>query len=311
MDINSYKRDLLSDAFNAYNAKVSLLKKDFIQKVKNSPKNRVIYEKLLAKHNVFVNELTKQYNKQINNIKHLNFISGVTNNNTFDASAKKKGLLIGINYRYASNKLYGCINDVISMENKLRNTYGFTSFNVLTDDTINKPTVHNILAELSNIFNTSNAGDTIVIHFSGHGTSAGHLVALDGCINGADFNRIICDNLKDNVKVLVILDCCHSSSVMDLKYNLDAVNMNILETKEHIVVLSGCKSNESSLESYIDRLPQGLMTWSLLESLNKNSRISWRDLIINMRALLSHSIFSQVPQICSGKRLDFDSEFYL
>jgi metacaspase-1 len=311
MDINSYKRNLLSDAFHAYNDKVSLLKKDFIQKVKNSPKNRVIYEKLLAKHTVYVNELTKQYNKQINNIKHLKFISGITNNNTFDTSAKKKGLLIGINYRYSSNKLYGCINDVISMENKLRNTYGFTGFSILTDDTINKPTVHNILVELANIFNTSNDGDTIVIHFSGHGTSGGHLLALDGYIDHNNFTRIICNNLKDNVKVLVILDCCHSSSVMDLKYNFDSVNMNILETKEQIVVLSGCKSNQYSLESYIDRLPQGLMTWSLLESLNTNSKISWRDLIINMQTLLSHSIFPQVPQICSGKKLDFDSEFYL
>ena len=310
MDINSYKTNLLSDALNQYNARVGVLKNDFAQKVSSSPKNRVIYEKILSLHNAALNELTKQYSKQIQLIKHINIISGITNN-TFNTSERKKGLLIGINYRNACNKLYGCINDVISMENKLRNTYGFTSFNVLTDDTINKPTLFNIRNELYNIFNTSNPGDTIVIHFSGHGTANGSLVALDGSLSGSEFTNIVLNNLKEGVKVLVVLDCCYSGAIMNLKYGLTSNNTSISESKENVVVLSGCKNNQVSSESYIDRIPQGLTTWALMESLNKNNRMSWNDLINNMKTLLSHSIFPQVPQITSGKQLDFNSEFYL
>ena len=55
----------------------------------------------------------------------------------------KKALLIGINYIGTSNELFGCINDVHSITERIK-LNGFTNITTLTDLTTNKPTKDNI-----------------------------------------------------------------------------------------------------------------------------------------------------------------------
>ena len=81
----------------------------------------------------------------------------------------KKALLVGINYIGTSNELYGCINDVNSIKERIT-TKGFTNINTLTDLTIQKPTKENILLEFKNLLINSQAGDLLLFLYSGHGS---------------------------------------------------------------------------------------------------------------------------------------------
>lgn len=83
---------------------------------------------------------------------------------------KKKALLVGINkYNDSSNNLRGCINDVKLMYELLTNDFGFNpdDIRVLTDE---RATKGEILARLNWLVSDNKPGDTMVFHFSGHGS---------------------------------------------------------------------------------------------------------------------------------------------
>jgi hypothetical protein len=314
MDIETYRNILLNDALQNYNTKLKYLKNKFAQEINSKQLTRILFERLSQKHNNDVSKLISDYKFQANKIKHLVLAKNILNNSSFYSSASKKALLVGINYRNKPNTLFGCINDVILMESQLRAKYGFSSFKILTDDTDIKPTKTNIMNELTSLFNSGNAGDTVVVHFSGHGTT-GNFVTLDGFIRKDELYNIINSNMKPGVKVLLIIDCCHSGSILDLKYTWDNNNTLVVknnnESNEQIVLLSSCSSSQVSSETYNNKQPNGAMTWSLLECLGNNSRYRWGDLMARMREVLKHSIFAQIPQISSGKMLDLNSEIFL
>ena len=65
-------------------------------------------------------------------------------------NGNKKALLIGINYTGTKDELYGCINDVASVKERII-ANGFKDINVLTDLTSKKATRSNILLEFKNL----------------------------------------------------------------------------------------------------------------------------------------------------------------
>ena len=80
----------------------------------------------------------------------------------------KKALLVGINYLGKSTQLYGCINDVQSVQAHLVSK-GFTC-QCITDQTALKPTRVNILNAFTRLLTDAVAGDTLVFQYSGHGS---------------------------------------------------------------------------------------------------------------------------------------------
>jgi hypothetical protein len=86
--------------------------------------------------------------------------------------AKKIALLVGVSqYANASHNLMGPANDVKAWQDLLEKNFAVnpTDIVVLLNDKANKP---NILLELDRLKTRSQAGDEIVLFFSGHGTSA-------------------------------------------------------------------------------------------------------------------------------------------
>ena len=86
--------------------------------------------------------------------------------------SKKKGLkrvlLIGINYiEDSSNKLNGCINDIINIENKLRITNPeCIEYRKLSDDQTNpllKPTRKNIIDGINWLVTGLKSGESVLI----------------------------------------------------------------------------------------------------------------------------------------------------
>lgn len=243
----------------------------------------------------------------------------------------KKALLIGINYTGTKNELYGCINDVNSIKDRIT-IQGFTDIRLLTDFTDNKPTRDNILEEFKNLLINSQAGDLLVFTYSGHGSytvdrNNDETDGRDELIVASNLKGILDDELKSliqkylksDVTLFALFDSCFSGSVLDLKYQyLDSLNYDKytenqkqLDTPGNVIMISGCTDKQTSADAVFGGKPNGAMTWSLLEYLKQNADCSWRELVINMRNLLKSSKFDQIPQLSCGNFIDIDKKIFI
>jgi hypothetical protein len=242
-----------------------------------------------------------------------------------------KALIIGINYLNTISELYGCINDANHLQTYFTNKYNFNTNNLclLTDTSIIKPTKQNILKKYKDLLVNAKAGEKIFFTYSGHGSFRTDLNndEIDGkdellitidkqSISDDELKTIIDENLPEDVTLFVIFDCCHSGTLMDLKYNYLAgneelvINEKISETKSNVFLISGCFDAQTSADAYIDNKFQGALTWSFLKTINENTNLTWKDLLINMRTLLT-SRYSQIPQLSSGKLIDINGPLVL
>ena len=145
--------------------------------------------------------------------------------------------MIGINYKnniYNISELSGCIDDCYTLKNFFINKKNihFDNLLLLNDNSEKKPTKYNILNELKNLLNNSDDNDVLIFSYSGHGyyihdnsndeidNKDEVIVTIDGkLIKDDELRFIINQNQKKNTKLFVIFDCCHSGTIMDLKYN--------------------------------------------------------------------------------------------
>jgi hypothetical protein len=217
-------------------------------------------------------------------------------------------LLIGINYFGTQHELYGCINDTSSI-NSLISSYNYKKVCILTDNTEKKPNRSNILTEFKNLLSNSQSGDVLLLFYSGHGS-----YILDD-----ELKSIIQTNLKKDVTLIALFDCCHSGSILDLKYQyMDSLdknnfteNINETETTGNVIMISGCSDVQTSSDASINNKNQGAMTWAFLEAFKSEKNITWRNLLIKMRDLLQKSDFEQLPQLTSGSFLNIDSPVFI
>ena len=219
-----------------------------------------------------------------------------------------------------------------NIKDRIKSKYKFENITILTDKTKVKPTKDNIIEELINLLSDNNPGDILFFSFSGHGTNTidtsgdekdgkdEMLVALDlNCISDDEIKSIIQTYLKKDVTLFALIDCCHSGSILDLRYqylnnnsdNTVATNLGNYETIGDIIMLSGCMDKQTSADAYINNNFQGAMSWSFLKAIKSNPKITWKDLITNMRNLLKTSQYTQIPMLSSGKSLDLDGKLCL
>lgn len=280
-------------------------------RVSNSIKNMMI-NNLRITYNNNVARLTKEYNMKKQQLQNMN-----TNN--------KYALLVGINYRGTPYELYGCINDTTNCKEMLQTKYGYNNFIVITDETNKKPTRQTIISELTNLLHNSRSGDKLFFLFSGHGTSFRDqngdetdnqdevIVPLDlNCIIDDELFNIIKNNLKTNVNLFMLFDCCFSGTICDLKYNHlpNAFENNVELTNGNVIVISGCKDNQTSADAFVSYngkdMSAGAMTFSFLQSITESPNTSLRSLLENMRNILNTNGFDQIPQLSSGKQIDIN-----
>ena len=289
----------------------------------NANKNKLI-QQLMNEVNTKRNLLKIQYDNDILYINNLVMpeIKNVKNNSA---------LLIGINYTGTNNELYGCINDTNSI-NSLISNYNFQKICILTDNTVKKPNRINILNEFKNLLINSQSGDVLLLFYSGHGSyildnNNNEKTGNDQLIVPCDLNGIVDDelksiiqtNLKKDVTLIALFDCCHSGSILDLKYQyMDSLdknnfteNINETETNGNVIMISGCSDVQTSSDAYINNKNQGAMTWAFLEAFKSDKNITWRNLLIKMRDLLKKSSFSQLPQLTTGSFLNIDSPVFI
>jgi hypothetical protein len=156
-------------------------------------------------------------------------------------SGTKRAVLIGINYTGQDGELSGCHNDVKHIAQYLQKVHGFKKQNMsvlLDNGKCDEPTYANIMMTLERIARESQPGDTVWLHYSGHGGRLPDdsceeedgmdetIIPLDfkrrGQIRDDDLLRYFVKPMKRGVTVTCIMDCCHSGTVLDLPYQFIA-----------------------------------------------------------------------------------------
>jgi len=332
--ISDFKKNKLTNLNNSYNKTIFVLNNNYNIEIRNI--NRLRINIRLKKS--AINNINNKYKQTIKNVK-LFFENEIKKTNIISEPApiqftlqanNKKALIIGINYLGTSSALSGCINDANSIESYLKEQ-NFTNIKMLTDETTTKPTRENILNEIKTLLETSNANDTLFIYYSGHGSNTldrngDELDRYDELIVPLDFNFIKDDELKtiintygkSNTNLIALFDSCNSGSALDLKYqileklNYDDISENTqtAETPCNVFLLSGCRDDQFSLETFINNKTQGVMTWSFLETVRNNKPLTWRNLVKKMREILKPQSY-QIPQLSSGRLFNPDSDFIL
>ena len=157
--------------------------------------------------------------------------------NEISKDAKRKALYIGINYVGSKAELKGCINDVNNIKEWMEKNYKFQEVKVLTDDNRDAmPTKHNMIEGFKWLVNGAQSGDSLFLHYSGHGGSLKDksensdehdfmdetLAPVDyesaGQITDDELHELMVANLPQGVRLTCLFDCCHSGSILDLGF---------------------------------------------------------------------------------------------
>jgi hypothetical protein len=221
------------------------------------------------------------------------------------AKQKIDCLLIGAKYK-GDLYLPGTFTDVINLKKKIDNLYNsnkyILEYYILVDThekicgTTNNITYHQCTGE--NIRNTLNSiikkkPDYFYFQFSGHGSSVydnnnDEKDGMDECICPCDFieNRVIRDDelqtifsgFNENTNIRVFMDCCHSGTMLDLKYkyeNNQLITNNSNSTiKAKIISISGCRDKQVSLDIFLENKSRGAFTYCLLSKFNIESPLT-------------------------------------
>jgi hypothetical protein len=137
------------------------------------------------------------------------------------------------------------------------------------------------------------------------------------------------NNLPTGVRLFCLFDCCYSGTILDLRYRykIDESDSNddydIFVSNSHpitdafVVMISGCKDCQVSMESFEEEKNQGAMTYSFLQTVEKleseryDRSFTYWDLIKNLQTFLRDKRYQQIPQISSGKLVDLEEKWTL
>ncbi|KAI9219985.1 peptidase C14, caspase domain-containing protein [Blastocladiella britannica] len=261
---------------------------------------------------------------------------------------RRKAVFIGINYTGTDSELSGCHNDVINLSNFLFENYPeYTEENsIILMDTEDAspdmlPTKENMMSAMRWLTEDAQPDDQLFFHYSGHGASIDDedgdeadgmdeaLCPLDyeeaGLIVDDDVHAILADSLPAGAKLLALLDCCHSGTIVDLPYlyctesdslKVTAASRHVKRartTRGEVIAISGCRDDQTSADAQIDDEATGAMSYALKRVLEENAdqELSYADVLIKMRRVLRKGKYTQVPQLTAGRPVDMDDLFHI
>lgn len=234
-----------------------------------------------------------------------------------------KALCIGIDYVGTDDQLSGCVNDSNAMKNFLMmKGYPESEIVMLLEKSATRSA---ILAAIGDLVHDAQPGDRRFLHYSGHGTyikgNNEETDMQDECICPIDYKtsglirdndiRSILTGMPQGSRLTCVFDSCHSGTVCDLRYNYTKNFDNSIvfrtdsqysDTTGDVIVFSGCDDNQTSIETTIETVPQGAMTYVFLDT--ARSATTYENFILDMRKSMETRRYDQIPQLSSGRFLD-------
>jgi hypothetical protein len=330
-ELSLYKTNRLNELTSAYNINYKNITNYYISLINNvmrssSKDKQKLVNNIRTVCNSNLNNLKKKYDSDVS------VINAFVPNN-IKILKKSKAVLIGCNYVGTPNQLNGCINDANNIKDFLISIgFDINNIQMITDNTINKPTKKNILDAFKTLLMNTKAGELVFWLFSGHGSymkdkNGDEALGYDQCIYTLDEQFIIDDELKDLIQkylnkdacLFALFDSCFSGSVLDLKYQyMDSLNYDKYienskqsKTNGNVVMISGCNDIQTSADAYINGNATGAMTWSFLNSFKNNKNLTFRALVKSMRDTLKKNGYEQIPQLSTGEFVDIDKFVFL
>lgn len=192
-------------------------------------------------------------------------------------------LIIGISdYEHISDLKYAHA-DAEAMKTYIDKAFPSSHSTVLTDSSATRK---NIVTALANILTEVNAGDTVIIYFSGHGDcesrlagDPGFLLSHDSPNNNYLISAIRVDELKsiiesyiekNKAEVFLFVDACRAGSVSEgNQQGPGKTTASLMNLFQNEVLFMACKPDQYSLERA--ELGHGLFTYFLIKGLSGNA----------------------------------------
>ncbi|KAG1362096.1 metacaspase-1 [Cocos nucifera] len=239
------------------------------------------------------------------------------------AHGRKKAVIVGISYRYSRHELKGCINDAKCMRYLLVNRFHFpeASIIMLTEeetDPYRIPTKHNIRMAMYWLVQGCQPGDSLVFHYSGHGSQqrSYHADEVDGydetlcpldfetqgMIVDDEINATIVRPLPHGVRLHAIIDACHSGTVLDLPFLCRMNRSGQYVWEDHrprsgvwkgtsggeAISFSGCDDDQTSADtSALSKITStGAMTFCFIQAIERGHGATYGSMLNSMRSTI-------------------------
>lgn len=230
----------------------------------------------------------------------------------------KRLLTLAINNYGGYNDLRGCLND----QHDIIEFFKGFEITALTDKEV---TVQKTVTELKRLVTLSEPGDTLVIHYSGHGTQIPDqdgdeedsydesLYLQDGPLRD-DILYGILSELKDDVDCVVLLDCCFSGTATRDPFLARMVRLfdippSTPPRRRYIrrdpntkwVTISGAAEYQTAADAYFEGRNIGAFTYFLLKAYKEGMTIKeWYN---KLRTYLPGAGLTQIPTLEGNKKL--------
>lgn len=236
---------------------------------------------------------------------------------------RKRAVIIGISYKNSRHELKGCINDAKCMKFLLVNRFKFPEDSILMlteeeKDPYKIPTKHNIRMAMYWLVQGCQPGDSLVFHFSGHGSQQKNyngdeidgydetLCPLDfetqGTIVDDEINATIVRPLPRGAKLHAIIDACHSGTVLDLPYLCRMDRTGRYTWEDHrprsgawkgtsggeCISFSGCDDDQTSADTAaLSKVTStGAMTYSFIQAIERGQGATYGSILNAMRTTI-------------------------
>jgi hypothetical protein len=241
-----------------------------------------------------------------------------------------KALCVGINRYPYPNVLHGCINDVNDVKAELVHALNFAPGNiVLVQD--REATAEGIKAALNHAVTGLNAGDRFLFWYSGHGSQLVDGDAATDVICPVDFDGTAATSVtvqdfhdafsKIPAGVVAVWgsDSCHSGDLEKDFYSHGVPKMFRRDPAAHprriaahvrtfkdisaqlpnIALISGCRSDQTSADAYINGRYNGAFTYYALQTLRAPGGLSLllTPFVTQVHTALESAHYAQMPQL--------------
>ncbi|KAJ1396507.1 Caspase-like domain superfamily [Sesbania bispinosa] len=241
------------------------------------------------------------------------------------AYGNKRAVLFGINYGNKVNRLKGSVNDVQCMKYFLIEKLGFPSDSIrmLTDDPDERnplriPTKYNMRMAMRWLVEGCQPGDSLVFHFSGHGSrevdlNMDEVDGVDEAICPVDYEqegKIIDDEINATIvrplphgaKLHAVIDTCFSGTVLDLPFMCRMNRKGYYGWEDHrhpragykgtrgglAVCISACDDdgNAADTSAFSGMESSGALTYSFIQAMQDEPKLTYGRLLNVMRSTI-------------------------